>query len=91
MGKAGIIVIPVLIVVLVLVLVSGVVAIGKWMDDEPKESKLVRRNAELADEAMAIFRSLMIINSLDGDMDILSEKSKKTIKEWAEKYRKVNS
>lgn len=91
MGRAAPFLIPLVIIGAVLLFVWGFAAVMKWLDKKPKEPKAVRQNAVLADEAMAIFKSLMIVDNLDGDMDILSERSKKNIKAWAEKYRKVNS
>lgn len=88
MGKASILVIPVTIVVVGLI-IWGII----WMVKRtPKNVSKLQKQAVLADEAMELFKSLMVVSSLDTtDMDILSEKSKKNIKAWAEKYRKVNS
>lgn len=87
MGKASILVVPVTIVVL------GLIAWGIiWMVNRmPKNVKLLQQKAELADDAMDEFRKLMIVDSLDGDINYLTQKSKNDIKAWAEKYRKVNS
>lgn len=87
MGKAAILVGPAVIIVLGFI----VYAIARMIIKSGQEPKNVRQNAQLAEDAMQIFRNLMIVTSLDGDNDILSEKSKNAIKAWAEKYRKVNS
>lgn len=88
MGKASILVVPVTIIVIGLI-VWGII---RMLNKVPKNVSKLQKNAVLADEAMDVFKSLMIVNSLDpSDIDMLSERSKNNIKAWAEKYRKVNS
>lgn len=87
MGKAGILVAPVTIIVLGLI----VWGITKTVNKLPTNVKKLQQKAELADEAMEEFRKLMIVDNLDGDLNYLTEKSKNDIKAWAAKYRRVNS
>lgn len=90
MGKASILVVPVTLVLLALIIAFVIRMVNKIPN-----GKVVNRwqkNAVLADEAMEIFKSLMIVQSLDvEDIDMLSKNSQGKIKAWAEKYRKVNS
>lgn len=91
MGKAAIIIVPVLIVVLLLVFIFGISAIVKWADRPDKQPKEIRKKAELADEAYDLIRDIMVPRSLDGDISYLNETHRAKAKSWAEKYGKVNS
>lgn len=91
MGKAGIIVIPIVVVLSALLFIGGTLWLVHLIEkSEDKNPKSVRKNAELSDEAVEIFKGLLFVADIDGDIDLLSERSKTKIKSWLTKYRKVN-
>lgn len=90
MGRAAIVIVPILFVVCALALIGGVAVIARWTNKPIGVPKKMRQNAELADEAQALFASLLYPTNIN-DLDLISERNKAKIKSWAEKYRKVNS
>lgn len=90
MGRAAVIIVPVLAVVCLLAVGFGFAAIGKWIDKKPQEPKKVRQNAALTDEAYELIIGMLLPRDLD-NITILTDRDKTNIKAWAEKYRKVNS
>lgn len=86
MGKAAIIIVPILFVVCALVLVGGVSWIAK-LSDGPSGKE--RKHKVLAEDAAKLFQVMLIPRDIN-NMDILTDDSRKEITKWINKYRKVN-
>lgn len=91
MGKAAIIIVPIVIVGVALLFVGGIAAISKWATKPDQEPKEVRKKAQLADEAYDLFRDIRFPKSIDGDISYLNETHKAKVKSWVEKYGKAIS
>lgn len=82
-------------VVILLVLIGGIALIESWLDMTPKPPKVQVTKREKALEALNgdanyIFSRLMSPPmELSGDMDILTEETRKKIHEWQTKNRKL--
>ena len=84
MGKAAILVGPVVVIVLALI-VWGIIRMIVKSGQEPKD---VRNKAKLADEAYDLIRDMMFPQSID-DITLLSKDHRAKAESWAEKYGKV--